>query len=220
MSPSLPALDVAPRLTALRAAFEPAGCEALLVTHLTNIRYLTGFTGSAGLLLVLPDDVLFVSDGRYDEQAHEQLGAAGLKARIEISNTEQRERVAAAAQGIRRLGLEAEAVTWAQQRRFAEEWFPSAELVPTENVVEGLRLVKDPGEVARIEAASAIADDALAEVRPRLVDQPTEREFALELDWAMRRLGADDVSFETICASGPNGAKPHARPGCAPDRRG
>jgi Xaa-Pro aminopeptidase len=204
------------RLDALRAAFDAAACDALLVTHLTNIRYLTGFTGSAAVLLVLPDETVFVSDGRYAEQAREQLDTAGVTARIEITNTEQRERIAAAAGGAARLGLEADSVTWAQQRRFAKEWFPDTELVPTEGVVERLRLVKDPGEVARIEAASGIADEALATVRSRLLDEPTEREFALELDWTMRQLGADDVSFETICASGPNGAKPHARPG---DRR-
>jgi Xaa-Pro aminopeptidase len=79
--------------------------------------------------------------------------------------------------------------------------------------VEGLRRRKDPGEVARMQAAAAIADAALAAMRHRLGERPTEREFAMELDWTMRRLGADDVSFETICASGPNGAKPHARPG-------
>jgi Xaa-Pro aminopeptidase len=75
-----------------------------------------------------------------------------------------------------------------------------------------LRLVKDPGEIARIEEAARIADDALAAVRPRLSEGVTEKEFQLELDVTMRRLGADDVSFETIVGSGPNGAKPHARP--------
>src|SRR5690606_38262357 len=76
----------------------------------------------------------------------------------------------------------------------------------------GLRAVKDEGEVARIEAAAAIADRALAQVRHRLGERPTERELQLELDHAMRLLGAADVSFETIVGSGPNGAMPHARP--------
>jgi Xaa-Pro aminopeptidase len=79
-------------------------------------------------------------------------------------------------------------------------------------MVGGLRLHKDDGEVARIEAASAIADAALAAVRPRLAEGLTEAAFGLALDGAMRALGADDVSFETIVASGPNGAKPHHRP--------
>jgi Xaa-Pro aminopeptidase len=84
--------------------------------------------------------------------------------------------------------------------------------VATEGLVEELRAVKDDGEISRIEAAAAIADRALAETRPALADRPTEREFQIELDHRMRLLGANDVSFETIVGSGPNGAKPHARP--------
>jgi Xaa-Pro aminopeptidase len=212
----LPPMDVAGRLDRLRPALAEAACDALLVTALPNIRYLSGFTGSAGLLLVEPDGLLFVTDGRYAEQSHQQLADAGVDARIEISGTGQREILSEAADDIARIGLEAGAVTWAQQRRFATEWFPEAELVATEGLVEALRERKDPGEVARIERAAHIADAALAEVRPRLRERPTEREFGLELDIAIRRLGAEDTSFETIVASGPNGAKPHHRPS---DRR-
>jgi Xaa-Pro aminopeptidase len=207
-------MDVAGRTDRLRAHLADAGCDALLVTSLANIRYLTGFTGSAGLLLVRPGGLLFVSDGRYREQAREQLLRAGVDAEIAIAPTldGQREAVVTAAGGCGRIGLEATSVTWAAQRRYAREWFPDVELVPTEGVVEALRVVKDEGEVARIEAAAHIADEALARVRARLAERPTEREFGLELDTAMRRLGADDVSFDTIVASGPNGAKPHHRP--------
>jgi Xaa-Pro aminopeptidase len=208
-------MDVAGRAGRLRERLGDGGCEALLVTSLTDIRYLTGFTGSAALLLVLPDGLVFVTDGRYREQAGEQLAAAGVEARVEVSPTVegQRTALAAAARGIGRLGLQAASVSWAAARRYGESWFPDAELVPTEGLVERLREVKDDGEVARIQAAATIADGALAEVRSMLGDHPTERTFGLELDGAMRRRGADDVSFETIVASGPNGAKPHARPG-------
>jgi Xaa-Pro aminopeptidase len=205
-------MDVAGRAGRLRARFEEAGCDALLVTRLANIRYLTGFTGSAARLLVLPDELVFVTDGRYRDQAGEQLAAAGVEARIEVSGTEQLAILATAARGSRRVGLESEDVTWSAQRTYAAKGFVDAELVPTEGLVEGLRLVKDDGEIARIEAAAAIADAALAAVRPRLGEGLTEREFQLELDHTMRTLGADDVSFETIVGSGPNGAKPHARP--------
>jgi Xaa-Pro aminopeptidase len=208
-------MDVAGRAGRLRERLDGAGCDALLVTSLTDIRYLTGFTGSAALLLVLPDELVFVTDGRYREQAGEQLGAAGVEARVEVSPTVEGQRgiLAGAATGIGRLGLQAASVSWAAARRYGDSWFPDAELVPTEGVVERLREVKDAGEVARIELAATIADGALAEVRSMLGDHPTERTFGLELDGAMRRRGADDVSFETIVASGPNGAKPHARPG-------
>jgi len=209
---SLPSMTVGERADRLRAGLEAAEADALLVTHLVNVRYLTGFTGSAGVLLVTPDDLLLVTDGRYRDQSAEQVTAAGVAARIEITNTNQREVLQGAVAGVVRLGLEAEHVTWAQQRRFAAEWFPEAELVATAGLIEDLRLVKDAGEVARIEAAALVADHALAEVRPLLAERPTEQEFALALDTAIRRLGASGNSFETIAGSGPNGAKPHARP--------
>jgi Xaa-Pro aminopeptidase len=206
------AMDVAGRAGRLRERLEAAGCEALLVTRLANIRYLTGFTGSAARLLVLPDELVFVTDGRYREQAAEQLGASGVEARIEVSGTEQQAILTEAVRGVARLGLEADDVTWAAERRYASDGFPDTTLVPTEGVVEALRLVKDDGEIARIAEAARIADEALATVRPKLGEGVTEKEFQLELDFTMRRLGADDVSFETIVGSGPNGAKPHARP--------
>ena len=207
-------MDVASRVPRLRRRFEEAGCDALLVTRLVNIRYLTGFSGSAALLLVLPDELVFVTDGRYRDQSALELGEAGVHAVIRVSDPggSQKEIVKDAAAGVTRLGLEAAAVTWAQQRRFDDEWFPDAELVPTERIVEELRAVKDAGEVGRVAAAAAIADHALERVRHRLAEGPTEQEFALELDVEMRRGGASGPSFETIVASGPNGAKPHHRP--------
>ncbi|CAN5642207.1 Xaa-Pro peptidase family protein [soil metagenome] len=212
---SLAPMDVAGRSARLQGALDGAEVDALLVTNLTNIRYLTGFTGSAALLLVSPAGLTFVTDGRYGQQAEAQLAAAGVAATIEVSGTGQKGLVVGAveAAGIRSLGLEADAVTWAAQRTYDDHWFPTIDLVPTTGLVTGLRLHKDDGEIDRIAVACAIADAALAEVRPRLAESPTEVEFGLELDTAMRRLGADDVSFETIVASGPNGAKPHHRPG-------
>ena len=209
-------MDVSSRLGRLRASFADAGCDALLVTNLTNVRYLCGFTGSAGTLLVRGDDALLFTDGRYATQSVEQLAVAGVDAEVSIGNVpQQQEALAKAVGGLRRLGLEAGHATWAAQRSYAES-FAGVELVATEGVVETLRRVKDAGELARIEAACGIADAALASVLKSLLDLPTERDFGLELDFAMRRMGASDVSFETIVASGPNGAKPHARPS---DRR-
>jgi Xaa-Pro aminopeptidase len=209
----LPAMGTAARIPRLRGLLPAAGVDAMLVTRLPNVGYLTAFSGSAGVLLVGPDQVVLVTDGRYAQQSREQLEVASVRAGIEIAPTPaaQREALVGATRGYQHLGLEAHGVTWAQQRAYAE-WLPGIELVPTENVVEGLRAVKEPAEVARIRAACAIADDALGSVLPRLHDGPTEREFALALEWAMRERGASRTSFETIVASGPNGAKPHARP--------
>ena len=216
MSAPLPAMEVAGRLGQLRTAFDAAGVDALLVTRLPNVHYLTGFTGSAGLLLVTAADAVFVTDGRYRDQASEQLGAAGVAARVAIGATQTAQRdvmsAAVADAGVGRLGLEAHGVTWAQQRSFADEWFPGVELLATAELVEGLRRLKDAGEVARIEAACAIADDALAALLPTLIEGPTELEFAIALEFGMRERGASGNSFDPIVASGPNGAKPHARP--------
>lgn len=215
MDSQFPPMDVASRADRLRARLEDAGVDALLVTNLSNIRYLTGFTGSAARLLVDREKLLFVTDGRYAQQAESQLGAVGVVASIEVAGGDGQKAALQAgvkAVGGSRIGLEAASVTWAAQRSYVE-WFEGGDLIATDSLVEELRKVKDEGEVARIEAACHIADRALAEVRPELVLAMTETEFGLELDTAMRRFGADDVSFETIVAAGPNGARPHHRPG-------
>ena len=218
---TLPAMQVAGRAPALREALAPAGCDALLVTNLVNVRYLTGFTGSAGMLLIRPGELVLVTDGRYGEQAAEQLAAAGVAARIEVGAlAAQRAALAASAQGADHLGLEAGSVTWAAQRQMAGEIFAGTELVPTEGLVESLRLVKDDGEVARIRAAAAIADAALDHVRPLVAKGTTEAEIALSLDFEMRGMGAEDSAFPTIVAAGPNAAKPHARPSSRPIEHG
>ena len=188
--------------------------EALLVTSLTNIRYLTGFTGSAGMLFVLPGRTVLLTDGRYATQAAEQLAAAGVEAEIEVAGAAvQGEKARDIAAGVAALSLEAAHVSWARKRAFAQSWFPGTDLVPTTGLVESLRKVKDPGEVARISEACRIADAALHNLRDRLAAAPAESEFGRELDFEMRRLGAAGPSFETIVAGGVNAAKPHHRPG-------
>jgi Xaa-Pro aminopeptidase len=209
----LPAMDVAGRVERVRAALGPVA-GALLVTKPVNVRWLTGFTGSAGTVLVTTDRMLLVTDGRYEAQAAEQVTAAGLGDDVDIAIgltvAAQTGTLADATSGLDRLALEADHVTWGEQRRLAGVLHP--ELAPSEGLVDELRVVKDDGEIARIEAAAAIATEALAAVCGRLWDQPTEADFGLELDTEMRRRGASGPSFETIVASGPNGAKPHHRP--------
>ncbi len=208
---ALPAMDTAGRISRLRERLGDEGCDALVVSDLANVRYLTGFTGSNATLLVTPDALHLVTDGRYRTQAAEQLDRAGVDAAIAIANDPGPE-LRRAARGITRIGLEAETVSWAQHRRWSTDIFSWAHLVPTDGVVLRLRAVKDQGEVARLRNASRIADDALADVRDRLHDGITEARFRRELEEAMADHGSDGPSFDTIVASGPNGAKPHARP--------
>ncbi|HET9692605.1 MAG TPA: aminopeptidase P family protein [Acidimicrobiales bacterium] len=204
---------VAARVGRLREAM--GDLDALVVTSATNIRYLTGFTGSAGVLFVLPAELVLLTDGRYATQAPEQLAAAGVEATVEIAPAVDHPGRARTITGglAGRLGLEAAHVSWSRQIEMADRWFTGVGLVATTGVVEGLRRAKDAGELDRLAAAAAIADAALAQVRPMLDERPRERDVASALDAAMRAGGAAGPSFETIVASGPNGAKPHHRAG-------
>ena len=226
-------IQVTGRLARLGRRLTDGNLDCLLVTTLANVRYLTGFSGSAGMLLVArghgdPAGSAFLcTDGRYRTQSAEQLEAAGAAGEFETfigQLAEQRKFIAGVVSDIcghegGMVGLEAEHVSWADQRRWAG-LLGSSELVATADLVEQLRVVKDFAEIARIEAAAHIADEALERVVPVLVQSPTESEFALALDAEMRRGGAEDRAFETIVASGPNSAKPHHEPGSRRIARG
>jgi Xaa-Pro aminopeptidase len=203
----------AERVRAILANFdEGAGVDALLVTDLLNIRYLTGFTGGAGLLAMTSDSTTLVTDGRYGDQAAADLAAAGVDATIEVTRDRQREAIVGALEPTRRIGLEADSITWTQQRTYATEWFAARDVVATAGLIERLRWVKDEGELARIRAAAAMADAALGELKSTLLEGPTELEFQELLDARMRALGSSEPAFPTIVASGANAALPHHRP--------
>jgi len=217
----LPPLSVVGRLDRVRAALaalsEDPRPDALVITTAANVRWLTGFTGSAGVLVVAGDRALLATDGRYRTQAAEQLAASGVADDVELcigGVAAQREALAAVASTAVAVGLEAGDVTWAAVRTWEEVLAPRP-LVATQGVVEGLRVVKDPGEIVRMGRAAAIADAALAAVLHDAAGGAvlTESAFAAALDHAMRIHGAEDRAFETIVASGENSAKPHARPG-------
>ena len=146
-----------------------ADLHALLVTHLPNVRYLTGFTGSAGLLLVTADDLLLVTDGRYQTQAAEQLRAAGVDARVEIGATVGRPAPhprRRAPRRVTRLGPRGPRGHLGRAAHPRPACSATSSSSPPSRYVEDLRRTKDPGEVARIRAACAIADAALAELLP------------------------------------------------------
>ena len=210
-------ITVTGRLDRLRDAFEAHEIDALVVTTLANVRYLTGFSGSAGVLTVTRDGALLTTDGRYRTQSAEQIEKAGAAAQVDITIgpvTEQRKAAQSvlAATTVARIGLEADNVSWSAQRTWAG-LLNADRLVPTSNAVEALRERKDAAEIARMERAAAIADAALFEVLPLMSQGVTEEHFALELDTAMRRGGAESTAFETIVAAGENSAKPHHHPG-------
>jgi Xaa-Pro aminopeptidase len=205
-------MDIVHRIPSLRARLPDAGCDALLVTKLENVRYLTGFSGSAAMLFVSDAGTWFVSDGRYGDQAAAQLRSADVDATLTIGEVpDQLDILGRIGEGVARIGLEANACSWSQKIRF-DELFATSECVATMGLVEQQRIVKDDGELARIERACDIADISLAQVKHRLIEGVTESVFAAELEFEMRQRGAAGASFDTIVASGPNGAMPHARP--------
>ena len=116
-------MDVPGRLRRLRTAMSEQGCEALLISNLVNVRYLSGFSGSAGVLVVRADDVVLVTDGRYGTQAPAELEAAGAPVEVEVTPASgQGEVLARLVGGAHRLGLEAEHISWGRQRQFVRTW--------------------------------------------------------------------------------------------------
>ena len=210
------------RRARLRGAVARSGIDALLVTDLINIRYLTGFTGSNAALLIVASDsedgggdagecTQFCTDGRYTTQS--ALEVPDLPRLIERPCDVALLR--RAPEGL--IGFESRAVSVADHMSMltaANDGPRDIELVPMPDLVEGLRAVKDAGEIDALQRACAVADRALEDLIEAGGIRPgrTERQVGLDLDQRMRELGASDPSFETIAAAGDNSAIPHHRP--------
>jgi Xaa-Pro aminopeptidase len=196
------------RQAALRVAIGAEGLDGLLVTHLPNIRYLTGFTGSAALLLVRLDATTLISDFRYASQAPAEVGAAAV---VEIDQRSVWERLGRVlgSRPVAHLGIESHSLTVRDAERVSS--LSRGRVAPTAELVEGLRAVKSPEEVAAIRAAAELAQEALAEVLPGVRVGQTEIEVGAALEGALRRRGSEWHPFPTIVASGLRSALPHAR---------
>ena len=206
-------MDYRGRQRRLRGALESTRLEGLLVTHLPNIRYLCGFTGSAAALLITPAKSIFFTDGRYTEQARAEVQGS----RVVIA---RKSPVAAAsdwllAQAKKRrpqtVGIEGDDLTVAERTRLAKLLGARFRLREAPALVEKARLVKDEDEISLLRAAvilgASLFDYALKTIRPGV----KETEVAAEMEYAARRAGADGMSFDTIIASGPRSALPHGR---------
>jgi Xaa-Pro aminopeptidase len=196
------------RQAALTQLLEVEGLDGLLVTHLPNIRYLSGFTGSAALLLVQADRSVLISDFRYAAQAPMEVGHA---ATVEIDQRNVWERLGRllASHPPMALGIEAHAMSVRDAERLSK--LTSGRITPTYELVERLRAMKSPEEVAAIRAAAELAQDALAEVLPQVRAGQTELDVGATLEAVLRRKGSEWHPFPTIVASGPRSALPHAR---------
>jgi Xaa-Pro aminopeptidase len=196
------------RLARLRERLGAVGLDRLLVTHLPNIQYLTGFTGTAGFLVLGPERAVLITDFRYEAQAERESGAA-VTVTIERANTWDRLGRVLKESGPGPLGVEATVMT-ARDLRRVQGLVPDP-VQPTDDLVEGLRVAKDAGEVDAIRRAVALAQDALAAVLPGVVPGQRELDVAAELERALRLRGSEWHPFPTIVASGPRSALPHAR---------
>ncbi len=198
------------RLENLRAQLDPLDVDTFLVTQAQNRRYLTGFTGSAGQLIVTREHALLLTDSRYWELVLQQAPGWEL-VRVTGKPTdalkEQLVRV-----GAKRLGFESQDVTVDQYERMREALGDAAEWVPTKDVVAKLREVKDPGELEALRRAIDLTDEAFTWMAARLRPGMTEKAVAWEIEKYLREHGAERLSFDTIVASGPNAALPHAVP--------
>ncbi|HEY8395002.1 MAG TPA: Xaa-Pro peptidase family protein [Thermaerobacter sp.] len=195
------------RLETLRRRMAEEKVDGIWVGSPANRRYLSGFTGSSGWLLITADRAELWTDFRYLEQAAAQAPAFEV-VRHEPDVYQHLGRRAGEL-GLTRLGFERDHLTYGQWERLRAGLPDTVELVPVAGWVEELRRVKDPGEIAAIRQAARIADEALLEVLAGLRPGMTEREVALQLEFAMRRRGAEGVAFDFIVASGPRSSLPH-----------
>ena len=197
------------RADRLEALLAEEGLDALLVTDLVNVRYLTGYTGTNGVCVVGEGLRAFFTDFRYVVQAERQVRGFDR----ERGKQDLLEDAAARLAG--RVGFEDHHLTVRRHERLKGLSGEGVELVPAGRLVERLRAVKEPAELDLIRAAAGLADEVFAGIAERGLAGRTEREVALELEAEMRRRGAEP-SFPTIVAGGANGALPHAEPGDDP----
>jgi Xaa-Pro aminopeptidase len=203
-------LPCADRVGRLRSGFPETA--ALLILNAKNIRYLTGFTGGDGALMVGPDWLTLLVDGRYMTQARAEAGGAEI---FEFRKRAEGIMATARRHGVGSVGFESPVLSVEEYLRLKES-LPEVTFQPLPDAFQLLRAVKDDGEIDRIREAARIAGEALAAAREMIRPGVREKEIALELEYRMRRGGAEQVSFETIVAAGANSALPHATPGSRP----
>jgi len=194
------------RIDRLKEVLDKQQIDALLITSGYNRKYMTGFTGTAGVAIVTLTEAVFITDFRYVEQASEQIsGYTIVKHEGPISETiaEELKRL-----GVSRVGFEQDHVTYSQFKVFKER-FSECELVPVSGSVEQLRMIKDDEELSYIRKAVDIVDETFKHILSFIKVGMTEIEVATELEFYMRKLGATSSSFDIIVASGARSALPH-----------
>jgi Xaa-Pro aminopeptidase len=201
------------RVSNLRRLFAARKVDAVLITQAANRRYLSGFDGTAGYLLITPEKAVLATDFRYTEQAARE--APDFEILRIGGNIAEWFPGLVSDSGVKRLGFEAADVTFGFHRQLQDALKKKSipvKLVPIDALVESLRAVKEPGEIWLIRKASAITDAALEQITSNIKAGLTERQLAWELEKIMRENGSQALPFEIIVASGPNAALPHHKP--------
>ncbi len=213
MALDLPPLLTTGRIDRVREQYIDGGCDAMVVTSRSSIRWCCGFTGSYGQLVVTAGGATLTTDNRYLERAGAELVEAGSEAAV-ISAIDMFAKGAELLGDARKVAFEADAITWAQE----QDWTSAldGEAVATRALVTELRSVKDKAEITRMQVAAAIVDDVLTDVDDLLKAGTTERELMIAIEDGMRLRGADGPAYDTVVAAGPNAAVPHALPGPRP----
>lgn len=196
------------RLERLRSAMAERELDALVVLKPENRTYLSGFTGSAGLLVITAQQACLLTDFRYVEQATSQAPAFEV-IKPDSSMHAQVAHIAADTRA-KRIGYEGDFLTVDEFNTY-KEYLVGHELVAATGLVEELRMIKDEGELALMRKAAAIADEAFAAIMPLIKPGAVERDLAVELEYQMKKRGAEGLAFEIICASGVRSSLPHGR---------
>jgi len=197
-------------LEKVRANLVEGKLDALLVSHLPNVQYLSGFSGSAGALYVTPREAIFFTDSRYDLQSHEEVKDCSV--RVSRGDGFTAAIKLAARRRESRIGFEAATLSVQAVKRL-KELLPGKKLIPSINLIENLRITKDPFEIDQIREAVKLGSRAYEESLPLLRPGVMEMEIAAEIEYRMRRYGGEKPSFETIVAFGERAALPHAKAG-------
>jgi len=193
------------KIEKLRSNFSQHGIDGILITSPFNRRYISNFTGSAGVVLISADKAQFITDFRYIEQATKQCEGFEI---IKFSGSIPEEAARLAKKlGIQKLGFEEDHLTYSSFKVYEKEI--EAKLVPTSGIIEKLRLIKTDAEINILKVAADIADAAFKHILDFIRPGKTELEVSNELEFFMRRAGATSSSFDTIVASGHRSALPH-----------
>ncbi len=197
------------RLDRVRRQLAEHDANALLISNLPNIRWACGFTGSNGLLLVDPDEAIFVTDGRYTEQARQEV--EGAEVLIAKEGLVSRLLDAGQLEGMDRVVFQADHVTVSRYQKL-EEHCPEITWIPASGLLTRQVAVKEDREILQIRRAQAVTEAVFDHILDVLEPGKSEREIAAEIIYDHLRRGAEKMAFDPIVASGPNGARPHARP--------